>query len=100
MEHQVYRVGGVTVAGPSAIRVTFDDGVERTVELSGMLRGPLFGPLRDAALFAQVRVDPEVHTVVWPNGADFDPATLHDWEQHRDSMEALAHSWELAPLER
>jgi hypothetical protein len=30
-------------------------------------------------LFNQVRIDPEVHTLVWPNGADFDPAMLHDW---------------------
>jgi hypothetical protein len=36
------------------------------------------GPLRDQALFRQVRLDSEVHTLVWPNGADFDPATLHD----------------------
>lgn len=25
------------------------------------------------------QIDPEVHTLVWPNGADCDPAILHDW---------------------
>jgi hypothetical protein len=37
--------------------------------------------LRDLRLFNQVQIDPEVHTLVWPNGADFDPATLYNWSQ-------------------
>ena len=59
-----------------------------------MLFGELYGPLRDAALFSQVRLDPEVHTLVWPNGADFDPATLHDWPEQVGALETLAHRWE------
>ena len=34
-------------------------------------------PLRDLAYFRQVRVDPELRTVVWPNGLDLDPDVLH-----------------------
>lgn len=37
----------------------------------------VFEPLRDPAFFAQVRVDPEAGTLVWPNGADLDPLVLH-----------------------
>lgn len=55
-----------------------------------------YGPLRDPALFVQARVDPEVATVVWPNGADFDPATLHDWPEHEAAFRALAQRWEPA----
>jgi hypothetical protein len=33
-------------------------------------------------------------TAVWPNGADFDPATLHDWPEHIDALTALARKWE------
>lgn len=33
----------------------------------------------DERVFNQVEIDPEVHALVWPNGADFDPETLHDW---------------------
>jgi Protein of unknown function (DUF2442) len=47
------------------------------VDVSGFLRGPIFETLRtDAELFAAVRVDPQLGTVVWPNGADIDPDVL------------------------
>jgi len=55
--------------------------------------GELFGPLRDPGLFAQVCLDPEVHTIVWPTGADFDPATLHDWPEHEAAFRAAATHW-------
>ena len=64
-----------------------------------MLRGELYGPLRDPALFSQVRIDPEVRTLVWPNGADFDPATLHDWPTYSSLLIAKAQGWELARRE-
>lgn len=35
-------------------------------------------PLREEALFRPVRVDEELATIVWPNGADFDPEGLRD----------------------
>ena len=77
--HPLPRVAQVEQVGPFTLRVTFDDASEQTIDFLPVLRGELFGPLRDAALFAQVRIDQEAHTLVWPNGADFDPATLHDW---------------------
>jgi hypothetical protein len=33
-------------------------------------------PLQDPQFFAQVHVDPELETVVWPNGYDMDPDVL------------------------
>jgi hypothetical protein len=62
-----------------------------------VLAGDLFGPLRDLQLFNRVMIDPEVHTLVWPNGADFDPATLHDWPEHVESLVERAQRWELRP---
>ena len=96
MNHPIYCVQSVEVVAPYTSRVRFDDGVERRIDLSPILAGVLFGPLRDPAMFAQVRVDPEVHTVVWPNGADFDPATLHDWPAHEAAFREMAKRWEPA----
>jgi hypothetical protein len=53
----------------------------------------LYGSLRDLELFGQVRIDPEIETLVWPNGADFDPATLHDWPVHKRAFAELARRW-------
>ena len=37
----------------------------------------MFAPLLDQALFKALCVDPELKTIVWPNGADLDPGWLH-----------------------
>jgi hypothetical protein len=58
--------------------LTFDDGTQREIDLEPALRGPVFEALRhDLALFRDVRVDEELGTLVWPNGADMDPDVLH-----------------------
>ena len=96
MSHPICRVQSVEVVAPFTLRLRFDDGVERRIDFSPILAGALYGPLRDLALFNRVRLDPEVHTVVWPNGADFDPATLHDWPSHEAAFRELAQRWEPA----
>jgi hypothetical protein len=50
----------------------------REIDVAAELWGPMFQPLRDdPELFRQVRVDEELGTIVWPNGADMDPDVLH-----------------------
>ena len=94
MSHPIYRVQAVETLAPYTLRVTFDDNTERRIDFRPILAGELYEPLRDPILFAQVQIDPEVHTLVWPNGADFDPATLHDWPQHFEALLARARQWE------
>ena len=89
----MYRITSVEPIAPYTLRLRFDDGFARTINLEPVLEGELFGPLRDPALFAQASLDPEVHTVVWPSGADFDPATLHDWPEHEGEFRAAAERW-------
>jgi Protein of unknown function (DUF2442) len=88
MVHPIYRVVNFQIIAPYTLRVRFDDQTEQVINLEPILAGPLFGPLRDLALFNQVAIDPEVHTLVWPNGADFDPATLHNWASCVDELAA------------
>jgi hypothetical protein len=45
-------------------------------------------------LFNQVAIDKEARTLVWPNGADFDPLTLHDWPRHAQALAERARNWE------
>ena len=80
---------------PYTLRVEFRDGTSQTINFEPVLRGELYGPLRDPGLFCQVRMDPEVRTLVWPDGADFDPATLHDWPKYSSALIARAQNWDL-----
>lgn len=93
MSHPIYRIHYFEQVGTYVLRLRFNDDTVRTIDFEPILAGELFGPLRDPQLFAQVRLDPEVHTIVWPTGADFDPATLHDWPEHEPAFSAAAKRW-------
>jgi hypothetical protein len=71
------RVTSVEPLDGFRLRLTFSDGLVREVDLSGDLWGSMAEPLQDPGYFRQVRVDPELGTVVWPNGFDLDPDVLH-----------------------
>lgn len=92
-EHPIHRVVTVEPCRGFRLRLRFDDGCERVVDLERILRGELFGPLRDPMLFQRAAVDPESGAVVWPNGADLDPALLHDWPRREAAMRRLASRW-------
>ena len=97
MTHEIYRVTKFTIVGPYTLQIAFDDRSEQRIDFHPILAGELYAPLRDINIFNQVTLDPEVHTLVWPNGADFDPATLHDWPQLREAMVERAKRWDLVP---
>lgn len=99
MTHPIHHVASFAIVGPYTLDVTFGDQSHQIIDFRPVLRGTLFGPLRDLEVFNRVRLDTEVGTLIWPNGADFDPATLHDWPGVRDAYIALAQSWAETPDE-
>lgn len=62
----------------NVVWLRFDDGAMGEVDLSDRLYGPVFQPLKDPEYFQTFEVDQELHTLVWPNGADFAPEFLHE----------------------
>ena len=94
MTHPICRVVAFAILSDYTLRVRFDDQTEQTINFRPILAGELFGPLRDLELFRRVGIDADANTLVWPNGADFDPATLHDWPQYEPALRELARRWE------
>ena len=95
MKHRFYRVESFEVVGPYVLNVRFDDDRSVQINFEPVLHGELYGPLRNISVFNQVKIDPEVRTLVWPNGADFNPTTLHDWPEHVEALKNEAATWEL-----
>jgi hypothetical protein len=92
-KHAIHEVRSFEVIAPYKLCVCFEDDTAQTIDFQAILAGELYGPLRDANLFNRVRIDPETRTLVWPNGADFDPATLHDWPEYEHEMREMALRW-------
>jgi Protein of unknown function (DUF2442) len=59
------------------VRIVFADGEVRDVDITPLLDTPAFSPLRDPALFAQVKVDEQTGTIVWPGDVDLDPEVIY-----------------------
>jgi hypothetical protein len=93
MSHEICRVVSFEKVASFTLKVVFDDGTFQIIDFRPVLKGEMYGPLNDPALFDQVRIDPEVHTLVWPNGADFDPAILHNWPESSPALKSLAEKW-------
>lgn len=96
MDYPKYRIIDLKKTGRYRPLVKFDDGQAREIDSRPVLSGELYGPLLDERIFDQVETDPEIHTLVWPNGADFDPETLHDWLKYVDEMKRLVRKSEPA----
>jgi len=88
------RIASVEPLQGFRVRLRFTDGTKRELDLTPYLRGPVFETLkRDPALFRAVRVDEELGTIVWPNGADLCPDVLYGgrtpaaWEEETAASE-------------
>ena len=93
MTHALYRVEHFDIVGAYTLAIRFDDGSEQRIDFRPVFEGEVFVPLQDLELFNAVELDPTFGTIQWPNGADFDPETLHDWPKYRDELIAMARRW-------
>lgn len=63
--------------GPQGLRLTFEDGTVGDVDFTGEDWQGVLAPLRDPAIFAQVKVDAQFGTLVWPGDLDIAPEPLY-----------------------
>jgi hypothetical protein len=99
MGHAIYRVEHFEIVGPYTLALRFNDGTEQRIDFRPVLEGEVFGALRDLAVFNAVELEATFGTVQWPNGADFDPETLHDWPTYRADLIAMAQRWATTPAQ-
>ena len=71
----------------------------KTINFSPILYGEMYGPLKDPEYFKRVALDQEVHTIVWPNGADFDPSLLYNWEHYVEELSRGQKEWRMQEIE-
>ena len=74
------RVTGFELVGEYSLVLSFNDGTSKRVNLRDWLYGPVFEPLRDPRVFAQVHIEEDGETISWPNGGDFAPEFLYEME--------------------
>ena len=63
--------------GEYKVELTFNNGRKGVADLSCALNGPIFEPLKDKTIFSQMRVNEELETITWPNGADLAPEYIY-----------------------
>jgi len=71
-------VTSVTYLGKYELRLTFDNGITKDVNLRDELYGEVFEPLKDKDFFRRVKVNTDTNTIEWSNGADFAPEFLYE----------------------
>ena len=71
-------VTDVTYLEDYKLRLAFNNGVIKDVDLSTELYGEIFESLKDIERFKQVAVNPDTNTIEWRNGADLAPEFLYE----------------------
>lgn len=71
-------VTNVTYLEGYKLRLEFNNGVAKDVDLRDELYGEVFEPLRDIEFFKQVTINSDTNTIEWPSGADFAPEFLYE----------------------
>lgn len=94
MLHEIHTIKSFQKVAPYTLEIVFGNNEQKTIDFLPVLNGEMYGPLNNKNFFDAVKLDPEVKTIFWPNGADFDPALLYHWEKHVEELEKRAKQWE------
>ena len=76
---EIIHVTEVTAIADYRLWLRFEDDTEGEIDFSGRPWRGVFTPLESPDFFSQVKVDTQLGTIVWPNGADVAPETLYSW---------------------
>ena len=76
--------------GGYKLKIRFDNGEIKAVDLEPHLEGPIFEPLKDPGFFRSFYVNRDIDTVVWPNNADFSPDFLYEIGRKASEQDASA----------
>lgn len=60
------------------LKITFDNNEIKIVNLKNFIEGEIFEPLKEIDYFKSVKVDEDIETICWDNGADFSPEFLYE----------------------
>lgn len=93
MKHEIHTVKSFHIIKPFTLGIVFGNNNYKTINFLPILTGEMYGPLKSLDYFDKVMLDTEVNTIVWTNGADFDPALLYNWQHHIDELTQRAKKW-------
>ena len=93
MQHKIHSIKSFHIVAPYTLEIIFEDNKSKAINFLPDLNGEMYGPLQNPDLFNRVKIDDEVKTILWPNGADFDPALLYHWEHHIEELTIRAKEW-------
>ena len=93
MNHEIVAIKNFEIVGPYTLKILFDNSKEKIIDFLPILKGEMYGPLKEESVFNSVQIDCEVRTLVWPNGADFDPSLLYNWDVVKNELVNRANSW-------
>ena len=94
MLHEIHTIKSFRKIAPYTLEIVFGNDDCKTINFLPVIRGEMYGPLKDEDYFDKVMLDTEVKTIFWPNGADFDPELLYNWEHYVEELKTRADKWQ------
>ena len=76
----------VKVIADYRLHLTFNNGVSGEIDISKLVPfDGIFAPLKDKNYFSQVKVNSDIGTICWENGADLAPEWLYEHIQKKST---------------